>query len=458
MKNPLPIVVSSIVAIVAYGGFMSLLAQSSVQAATSNVKLYVTPSTSGVTVGQTTALQLRLLKDSSSDVDYIDAKVTFSAANLEVVSISKQGSQFNDNGGPSTTYNNTNGTLSVTGGGQQLDRRADVLVATVTFKGKVAGSGSVSYTAASGAGEMTSGGNLKNILTTRVGGTVNVSNPISGGSTPGTPPPSPAPQTAPAATTPANTTPPAQDQPTTGADTSATPDNSKPQETSVEKTPETVGGTIAQTVAKPPVWLQYMVPAAAVVAVGGMAALGAVLYRKRRATGVTLPPAQQNDLGIPMPTTEAAAEQGTNEVPQVGSTVAPTDFANPDHDLPEFSAQQELDYTAPLAALAPVAPEVMSPVASVEAIAPQQAPAPPQEPLSSVIQQSPVTAPELAPLPLEQFAQPAVVAQPTAPVSLPVQTATTPGMEDYKNMPDMFDLGEQRLQAEGHAPLKPIQQ
>jgi hypothetical protein len=518
MKNPLPIVVSAVVAIVSYGGFISMLAQSSVQAATSTVRLYVTPTTAGVTVGQTTPMQLRLYKDSTTKVDYVDAKLTFSTANLEVASISKQGSHFNYSNGPSTSYSNSNGTISVTGTGGELPTQSDVLVATVTFKGKAAGSGSLSYSAASAAGDMTNGGHVKNALDSRVGGVVNVSNPIasSGGSTPSNPGTPTQPATPPTTNS---------DEPVSSSDPTSVPDGATEPVTDTSAVePQGMNATLEQTVAKPPVWLQFLLPAAGVAGVLGMGGLGAALYLKRRASGVTLPPIEGEELGIPMPTTETEEEQSSDVALAGNQTADSTDsgdiYTNPDRDLGEFSAQRELDYTAPLDTIAPSAerldvdvggsnepaaeptipqasePIVAQPPVELESVLPPEQTSqlplptepilPPEEnivaqsPPPPVIAEPPVpiqSAPQLTPepvnipvstFPVVEVAQQISVAQPSIappatnlPDGMPSTMDTTPQSagsrvaEEYADLPDMFDVGAQRLAAEGHGDLKP---
>lgn len=538
MKKPISALVIILVAVVTYGEVLSHMAQSSVQAATSSVKLYVNPTSLSITAGQTGSVQLRLSKDSSAKVDYVDAKATFSTANLEVVSISRQGSHFGYSNGPATSFNNSNGTLAISGRGAELATKADVLVATVTFRGKSVGTGSISYTASSQAGDLTNGGHVKNSLSARVGGIVDISSPppadsgsgISGGGT--------------APSTPPSSSPDAQEQATEEA---ASPDaptsNEAPTGTTGDQDKNVpasgVTATLEEAVTKPPVWMQYLVPGAAVVGVTGIASLGWVLQRKRRKDGVHLPPSDESAGGITMPSTEQA-EEATELGFGIGITASPDAAADSfapveEPDLPEFSA---LHAMAPVAApevvdrmplesaleqepvlmppelmnvpspelevpAAPLAaePEIISPpdlavaaapsleaaplppaeqVVADEPVSPADMPMPPTPPQMDMAAPQPVeSAPEVSPLPqppvvpVEPLPMPqtaeAAPASPPAPVpELPVapvvvgQTTAAAQLSqtdnvDYANMPDMFDVGAERLQNEGLSNLGPVQ-
>ena len=529
MKKPLLIFASILLAVLSYGGAVSLWAESSVVAATSTVKLYVSPATTGITTGYTTALQLRLYKNSSAKVDYAEAHVSFSTANLEVVSISKAGSYFNYGGGPSVSYNNSNGLISVMGSGSEMGLIDDVLLATVTFKGKAAGTGAVSYTSASQAGDITNGGHVKNVLDTRVGATVNISNPVAsgggGGTSGGTTTPT---NQSPAPTTPAATT------PAPAAETPATPTTATPTTTSIDTSPTSqtpasdVSTAIEQTVTKPPTWLQLLLPAAGLVGVVGMGGLGYALYLKRHRSGVTLPPEDSTDTET-MPSTEAFAVAENSDVISERDPAASDDVfgVQPmDQDepaLPEFNASyapspistQEVppaqpgsldDVLAQPAELVPTelqevpasepstlveppaqgpqadayAPPVVESTATLKVSASAAASAPevfvPEAtPTPEYGQQTPAQAPMvMSPAAVEAAAPPLPPPVPDVPVAaeaLPtppsaVEPAVMPSAAtqtepvatepvdptqpiDYKNMPDMYEVGAQRLQNEG---------
>jgi hypothetical protein len=141
------------------------------------VKLYVAPASQSVVSGNSVTVQVRLSKAANSKVDYAKADMTFSTNQLEIVSVSRSGSYFNASGGPVTSFNNSKGTLNISGSGDTLPSNADVLVASVTFKAKSAGTGTLSYTNASLAGDLLGSGSVKNALTATAGTSVLVSSP-----------------------------------------------------------------------------------------------------------------------------------------------------------------------------------------------------------------------------------------------------------------------------------------
>lgn len=484
MKKPFLIFASIVLAVVSYAGVISIWAESSVMAAGSTVKLYISPATAGVTTGYTTGLQLRLYKNSSAKVDYAEAHVSFPVSELEVVAVSKQDSYFNNGGSPSISYNNTNGSISFMGSGPALGPVDDVLLATVTFRAKVAGTAAVSYTSASQVGDITNGGHVKNALDSRVGATVNISNPIpapasagsSGSNTPVTtasPPPAPATDSAPAA-----------------GDTAATPSTQSPASPSSSKD---VSTTLERTVTAPPAWLQFLLPAAGGAGLLGMGTLGYVLYLKRRKSGVSLPP--EGELGIEvMPSTEAAE-------------AAPLFEIGSESPLASDPAEQSVDEIEPAEAAATV-PEALDPIelaepqpASLESVLAQPAELLPtelrDEAISEVAQSvepkpavpaamataaepmvtatesaaptpfaatSPLPMPAIAAVPVVTPIQPPEQTTVSQPIQYPpeaaiVTPAPVPSVDtaaaeiDYKNLPDMYEVGAQRLQNEGHNDL-----
>jgi hypothetical protein len=536
MKKPFLIFLSVLLAAVSYGGLVSFWANSSVVAATSTVKLYVNPASAGVTTGYTTALQLRLYKNSSAKVDYVDARVTFSAAQLEVVSISKQGSYFNSGGGPSVAYNNSNGTISVTGNGAPLATIDDVLLATVTFKAKTAGSGSVTFTAASQAGDITNGGHVKNSLDTRVGGVVNITNPVSSGGSSGGGTPAPTNPVAPVAPVPSAdpaTPAPATEEPqTSGAPSDQSQANGSPSQS------DDVSTAIERTVTSPPAWLQLLLPIAGVVATLGMLGLGYVLFLKRKQGGVTLPPEDEATDAETMPTTETIAQADSAAFATFQGDEATDDSTGfmQEPELPEFNST--LDTPQPMADTTPPSSDLASVLSQPVELMPEElmavpdvAQSAPEEPIETsateVLQQDILTEPVEQPASSESVVQPPTVGEfaaqvPDAPVlqsaaiTVPVQPPVAPLMDepaampmpppianevypvqpevapsvaeqpvpaeqlappaqpeslpqapvmsaqadpnepiDYKNMPDMFDVGEQRLQNEGFAKPTP---
>ena len=478
MKKPFLIFVSIVLAVLTYGGSVSLWAESSVAAASSTVKMYVNPANVGATAGYTTSLQLRLYKNSPAKVDYAEAHLSFSTANLEVVSISKQGSYFNNGGGPSIAYNNTNGLITVMGSGPELGQVDDVLMATVVFKAKAPGAGAMSYTSDSQAGDITNGGHVKNVLDTRVGAVVNVTNPVTTSQGGGT--------TAPSA--PTAPTPPAASTPSPGAPVTENPVPSSPAVTASPRSD--AASAIDRTVTRPPTWLQLLLPAASGIGLLGIGGMGYVLYRKRHSSGVSLPAEETPDAEV-MPSTEGIVGIGamssldamddlevSNDVPQPitedDNVLTPTAVDVASQEVTSVAPASHLETTVPNEVLVSVAESspVVAPSAALQSLASTETPplavsdtakSETASPLRSNTDEArtPVSPPPIVEAPVVDVSTPSALMPPIPPVGSQELVTPPPASApiaaesqeiDYKNLPDMYEIGEQRLQNEGFGP------
>lgn len=407
MKKAFTVIAALVTVLVAYSGVVFWAANENVVAADPKVRLYLSPATSSIATGSITSLQIRLSKNTNSKVDYVNADLTFSASSLEVTSIAKQGSHFSASGGPTTSYNNTSGTVSVKGTGAELPTTADVLVATVTFKGKVAGTTSISFTAASQAGDITNGGHVNDALDMKTGGAITVS----------TPPKTTAPVSKiTPSTTPTSTPPP--DEPSTTPTSTPTDDESSPQSA------DDVDEEVAPVVVAEPFWRKYLWPiTGGALLITGAAATAVTLVMKRRSSNQTdaavSPVEDEEDLVLeaePTATPESTVKENSSiedeEVLAEKETVS----------IP-LSDPAKVVNTAPIAAAAPTKP-IPKP------------PTPPPTPTPTSLLARPVQTVHPEPRPAASLA--------------PIRNTT-----DYANLPDMFDLGEKRLQDEGLGDMKP---
>ncbi len=159
-------------------GLMMWAASLNVVAATNQLKLYLTPASASLTTNGSSSFQIRLNKQTSSKVDYVNAELRYPANLVEATSVSKTNSHFNANGGPSVSVNNSTGIIVVTDQGDSLLTPADVLVATVTFRAKTAGSASVTFTTNSQAGNLLGANNVKNYLDSTTGAIITITQPV----------------------------------------------------------------------------------------------------------------------------------------------------------------------------------------------------------------------------------------------------------------------------------------
>ena len=463
----LPILLLSVVSIgTFYVSAVLLSAQSNVVAASPGVWMYVSPSSSTMTSGSTRNIQVRLGKDSSAKVDYAEARLHFSAAQLEIVSVSKQGSYFSWSGGPKVTYSNNSGTAVISGTGPLLPTQADVLIATINFRAKSAGSAVISLDSNSRAGDITGGSRVKDVLDGRSGATVAVSAPVS--ADPGTGP-------APSSPTTPESSPDEQaqdqaDKPTTDDSSSGVAQSDATDSPSAANDDKALAGTSEADFSEKPAWQVYLLPAAGGVLALGLAGAGVLLYVRKKHQGPQLPPLEEQAEEVAMPSTEQFAT-GYAQAPDL-DTEEPLVNESSEDDVQPFAAQTEVS-DAPSVEPSPtlestINPEFEQPSSLTDTLPTQQteavmgdqdtaladtvtAPVVPNVPPPTY---TPVIPPEppSQPLayPVDAYAQPAVQEQPMQ-LAVPPRP-TTPmqtGQVDYANMPDMFDLGAERLRKEG---------
>jgi hypothetical protein len=427
-------------------------------AAGNDVRLYVSPSSSSGAAGRNVAVQIRLSKDTNAKVDYAKADTRFSTAVLEVVSISRAGSYFTNNGGPTTSYNNSNGTLIVSGSGNTLPTTADALLVTVTFRVKTTGTGTITVTAASEAGDLLGGGNVKNVLTATSGSSITGESPPPA-ATPAkpataTPTPSPTSSPQPSATTAPETptlTPPATNTEDVANDENTLQTTSLPEE-----------GT---TPSESPTFLSLLEPwqmiAGAVLGaglVGGAAFITVARLRKHETMPLQVPQSAEEmeaDTINQLPTEDSFFQPQSASVvsdePQ--PPLAPMEMEAP-VDPPQLTSPEVPEAPVVVAGveIEPLDPAMPSPLTTVtqpEAVAsaisdePIAAPMEPQlQPMPRPESYAPVTTYEQPPVAVQQEPYPAPVVE--TPIA---EEPITAGPED--EFPDMFEEGEARLRAEG---------
>lgn len=413
-------------------------------AATNVVKLYSTPGSQSVAAGNDITLQIRLTKDTTSKVDFAGADIRFSANVLEVISVSRAGSYFTYDNGPTTSFNNANGTLTVSGRGDTLPTAADVLLASVTFRVKTGGTGTTSFTGASVAGDQLGSGNVKNSLNVTSGSTIV-------GVTP--PPPSSTRTASPS-------------QPTATSPAPSTPQSQSPTSTAAgvnEQTSPLSGDEILETdpAAKDVVTVDakqafpfglelWQVLAASILTVG-FVAVGIIMVMKRM-HGHKL---KQSDPEAVSVVTEGIEQELPNEHEFFAATPIPDPFANATETVAAKPLQQSstaaqansADHTVIEGVqIEPLDPSMPSPLTN--AVQPSEAPQHQQNDSSwiqpSTVTNQPAVAPEIT---SENAAsgQPETYVQPTQPQSAQPVDALSVAEE----FPDMFEEGEARLRAEG---------
>ncbi len=477
-------------------------------AAANEVRLYTTPASASAVTGNTVSIQIRLSKTSSAKVDYVKADMKFTTSVLEIVSVNKSGSYFTGSGGPTSTYNNSNGTLVITGKGTSMSTPSDVLISTITFRLKSAGTGTLQFNSGSQAGDLLGSNNVKNSLTASTGSSITGTTPASTTTQPKPSTPSPSPSSTSSPQSPTSTT----STPATDAQTPPAPDQTTTTETTnQEVTQPTPTGQaqnaedISKSVA-PSIQLWQWV-AMGVIGVGAITGAGILLMKRRM--GIEPPVVAESPesnleafaAGLVQPESaydqfpaDTQHEQGNSYavapsiqpevVPETSPVVEPVMTEEPVVVPTPPPVEAFVPPVEPVAAAeivpapAPVEPAVMPTAAAVE-YSPAPTPAPisvegidiqPIDPAMpsplAAIAEAQTTAPTMSMEPLEQvqpemapveaFQQPAppAVVYPEPENALPVtepipqaQMAATASPEE--DFPDMFEEGAARLQAEG---------
>lgn len=170
MKKIQPVLLVSTLLFLAVGSLLTMKAH-----AANPLRLSVSPATTQVSIGTTFSLLVYLEKDADATVEYVSAHVTYPAKLLEVVSISRAGSAFGANNGPSVAYDNTAGTLTLIGStGNNAVLSSKALVGTVVFRAKIAGTAAVSFAADSSVKKQLGSTSADNLLETASGATISV--------------------------------------------------------------------------------------------------------------------------------------------------------------------------------------------------------------------------------------------------------------------------------------------
>lgn len=162
-----PYILQALLAAVGVGmvGFSLLLISF---AATTTVKLYVSPASKTTAVNTTFNVQVRL--QSTENVRYVKAYLDFTASKLQVKSISSTNSSFSTK--IEESYDNNTGQVKLTRSSSS-NRSGTLDIATVTFQAKQSGTGAVSFNNAS-----TVASNqyypYPNLITAKAGGTYTI--------------------------------------------------------------------------------------------------------------------------------------------------------------------------------------------------------------------------------------------------------------------------------------------
>ncbi len=435
-----------------------------VVAATNQLKLYLTPVSASLTTGNSASFQIRLNKQTTSKVDYVNAELKYPVSLLEATAVSKSGSHFSTNGGPSVSINNSTGVIVVNGQGASLGTPADVLVATVTFRTRATGSASVAFTTNSQSGNLLGANNVKNYLDSTAGAVLTITTP------PSTSPP-------PTSTKPTPTTPPPTTQPPASTETTPTETtdpvitNTQTSPTDVTQQTTTTSPTVTQKQTSQQTSLGRYWPWALGMVV--LIALGAVVFyitKKRHSSEpqLVLSPdiTEEPDTGLPTQD-DATVEGGTFSSYQSvvdaepmstdAFTAAPEQVAvaQPEPvaaEQPVATGQVEVEGVV----IEPLDPHMPSPLVQSSMAAPEPpTPQPIVDVIAPVVVATPVANSPVYAEASSQVAVPVVpqsVQQPVSPavipdVTPPPQPEATPAQPD--DIPDMFDIGEARLKAEG---------
>ncbi len=136
-----------------------------------NAKLYVSPASKSVRVGDNISVQVRLQNAYLAPLHFVRANMNFSYNRLAISGISYSGGYFGTL--DHQTYDNSFGTLSITVSDHQSKQpQADVLVATINFNAKTVGSGNLSFDSTKSFVSSSSGG--PNFLKSTSGGTYTI--------------------------------------------------------------------------------------------------------------------------------------------------------------------------------------------------------------------------------------------------------------------------------------------
>lgn len=420
--------------VAAFIGLISMFFMAPVVSAAGEIRLYLLPASISQTTGGQFDVIVRLKKVSADRVDYASVGVVYPASKLEVVSVSSAQTAFNHS---STWRSNTNtaGTVRVSGESNPLGNSADVIVVTIKFRSKAAGRADIGFTNDSAVGDLYGPGKVKNYLSATSGSVITVNDPPAPSST--TPSPAPqqsAPTNAPSET-PAPDTTVSDDQSVTGDDDNL-PVGASNFVDSEKSSEENSLGFMARYG-----WIGAAL--AVVLALASLTIMKLLKTRKRAAS-----PAPFGPSGI----IESETEQPLGIDDEVDEKEWP--LLNSEPPAQEEVVQQsqvEQEEVAQVLKLSPVPDQI----ASLEEIS---------EPVESVLtvpENQVVTSqssePEVQPpqeaqvVPLNQIAPaqaPAVeIAAPSpVPQVAPVSTDVAPTDE----IPDMFEVGEERLRQQGY--------
>lgn len=377
--------------------------------AAGEIKLYASPSSITQTTGNQFDLGIRVNKNSSDRVDYADVYISFPASRLEVVSVSASGSAFNLNSSFASSYDNRSGLIHISGESNALGTPSDVLIATVKLRAKASGRSDVTFMSDSAVGDLFGPGKVKNYLTTRTGAVITLNDaavstpPSSGTVKPVTP------------STAADPTPPDAPIDVPLNDIVNTSDGSYELAIDGVGASSSGNGVGAAVPASSNILLdRYGVVGGAVLGVivlglAGWKVFGA--HRERQGAAIVIWDDETPEVSDGVTVPEVESDQGT-ELDELISEL-PTDPVPQPEYVPIPETPEPI----------PAQPVVQQPSVA-QTVQPPSLNAP-------VMQASPVVTP-----------QPAV--EPTPP--LDVQSAVV----SQDNIPDMFDLGEERLRREGY--------
>lgn len=408
-----------------------------VSAAPDLVKLYVAPASQSIVSGNSFTLQVRLIKDTNAKVDYAKADIVFPSQYFEIISISRSGSHFSYNGGPLTSFNNSNGTLVVSGSGDTLPTNANVLVASVTFRAKAVGTRSVSFTDSSVAGDELGSGNVKNALTATAEASINI-----------TPPPSPPVTTQRASnnTTPDQTPSPATPESESEIKQIPTLDEQNESSSYIEQT-EIVADTATTPEQRIQLW-QWIL--SGLLSVGAICGIAYVLITKKREEPVMLPETITKTIPTDTHIEAAGNENSSTNLYGLGSTTNEVS-----QDIPQSSLRSGPGVVPALATEASEQPAVggveiqpLDPAWSARLnLSPDVTQDISTEPVSPVLPPQVQITEQTYPTPLPS--EPPLQVMPrTVEAPVPAQPPRiAPTQPD--EFPDMFEEGAARLSAEG---------
>jgi hypothetical protein len=377
--------------------------------AAGEIKLYTSPSSTTQTTGSQFDVAVRISKTASDRVDYADVYVSFPASRLEVVSVSASGTSFNLSSSFASSYNNTSGLVHISGESNALGTPADVLVATIKLRAKASGRSDVTFTSDSVVGDLFGPGKVKNYLTTRAGVSVTVNSVAV--------PTSPAPGTAKPVTSPTTTdsTPPDAPIDTPLNDIVNTPDGSYELAIDGVGTSSAGNGVGAAVPDRSDTLLdRYGIVGGAVLGTIVLSLAAWKVFGAHRERQGATPEAI-----VIWDDTAQASDNETilQEENNIGA------------ELDQLASELPAD-PVPQPEYVPI-PETPEPIAVQ----------PMEQPVAESIQLAPVSMPEIQP---PAAVTPEPIAQPVLPMEAP------PTTRSGDDIPDMFDLGEERLRQEGY--------